>query len=84
MCNKNPSDPNVTFLLPGNTHERNILHSYTGYHCVTHFKSLFFFFTVPPEISLERQIVHSGEGFEAQLVCIVHGESQPEVRLKQM
>ncbi|GJQ88788.1 hypothetical protein Trydic_g19870, partial [Trypoxylus dichotomus] len=32
----------------------------------------------PPEISVESPIVHSGEGFEAQLVCIVHGESQPE------
>ncbi|XP_044766912.1 limbic system-associated membrane protein-like [Coccinella septempunctata] len=33
----------------------------------------------PPEISVESPIVHSAEGFEAQLVCIVHGESQPEV-----
>ncbi|KAK4872349.1 hypothetical protein RN001_014378, partial [Aquatica leii] len=33
----------------------------------------------PPEISVERPVVHSGEGYEAQLVCIVHGESQPEV-----
>lgn len=33
----------------------------------------------PPEISVERPVVHSAEGYEAQLVCIVHGESQPEV-----
>ncbi|XP_063910469.1 limbic system-associated membrane protein isoform X2 [Zophobas morio] len=33
----------------------------------------------PPEIAVEKPIVHSGEGKEAQLVCIVHGESQPEV-----
>ncbi|KAG5893501.1 hypothetical protein JTB14_031644 [Gonioctena quinquepunctata] len=33
----------------------------------------------PPEISVERPVIHSAEGFEAQLVCIVHGESQPEV-----
>ncbi|XP_050292890.1 limbic system-associated membrane protein-like [Anthonomus grandis grandis] len=33
----------------------------------------------PPEISVENPIVHSAEGFEAQLVCIVHGENQPEV-----
>lgn len=33
----------------------------------------------PPEISVESPVVHSAEGFEAQLVCIVHGESQPEV-----
>ncbi|XP_053690867.1 hemicentin-1 [Sabethes cyaneus] len=33
----------------------------------------------PPEISVENPIVYSGEGQEAMLVCIVHGESQPEV-----
>ncbi|XP_060520168.1 limbic system-associated membrane protein-like isoform X2 [Cylas formicarius] len=33
----------------------------------------------PPEITVENPVVHSAEGFEAQLVCIVHGESQPEV-----
>ncbi|KYB28717.1 limbic system-associated membrane protein isoform X1 [Tribolium castaneum] len=33
----------------------------------------------PPEISVEKPLVHSGEGQEAQLVCIVHGENQPEV-----
>lgn len=36
--------------------------------------------TDPPEISVEREVVYSGEGHEAQLVCIVHGENQPEVR----
>ncbi|XP_055850770.1 immunoglobulin superfamily member 10 isoform X2 [Episyrphus balteatus] len=33
----------------------------------------------PPEISVERPTVFSGEGHEAMLVCIVHGETQPEV-----
>ncbi|XP_037891604.1 neural cell adhesion molecule 2 isoform X1 [Glossina fuscipes] len=33
----------------------------------------------PPEITVERPIVFSGEGHEAMLVCIVHGETQPEV-----
>ncbi|XP_066144247.1 limbic system-associated membrane protein-like isoform X1 [Euwallacea fornicatus] len=33
----------------------------------------------PPEITVERPVVYSGEGLEAQLVCIVHGENQPEV-----
>ncbi|XP_037923179.1 limbic system-associated membrane protein isoform X2 [Hermetia illucens] len=33
----------------------------------------------PPEITVERPIVFSGEGHEAMLVCIVHGEAQPEV-----
>lgn len=37
------------------------------------------FVTDPPEISVEKPLVHSGEGQEAQLVCIVHGENQPEV-----
>ncbi|XP_063709966.1 neural cell adhesion molecule 2-like [Culicoides brevitarsis] len=33
----------------------------------------------PPEINVESPVVYSGEGQEAVLVCIVHGESQPEV-----
>lgn len=37
-------------------------------------------FIDPPEITVESPIVYSGEGQEAMLVCIVHGEAQPEVR----
>lgn len=33
----------------------------------------------PPEITVESPVVYSGEGQEAMLVCIVHGEAQPEV-----
>jgi hypothetical protein len=33
-----------------------------------------YIFTDPPEIEVERSWVHSGEGFEAQLVCIVHAD----------
>ncbi|XP_063236207.1 lachesin-like isoform X2 [Bacillus rossius redtenbacheri] len=33
----------------------------------------------PPEIEVERTWVHSGEGYESQLVCIVHGEPAPEL-----
>ncbi|XP_049831756.1 limbic system-associated membrane protein isoform X1 [Schistocerca gregaria] len=33
----------------------------------------------PPEIEVERSWVHSGEGYEAQLVCIVHAEPQADV-----
>lgn len=33
-----------------------------------------------PEIVTERSWIHSGEGFEAQLVCIVHADPQPTVR----
>lgn len=33
----------------------------------------------PPEIEVERSWVHSGEGYEAQLVCIVHGEPSPNM-----
>ncbi|KAG8231168.1 hypothetical protein J437_LFUL004997 [Ladona fulva] len=36
----------------------------------------------PPEIEVERSWVHSGEGFEAQLVCIVHGEPPPDEQEK--
>lgn len=36
-------------------------------------------FADPPEIEVERSWVHSGEGYQAQLVCIVHGEPPPEV-----
>ncbi|RZF35719.1 hypothetical protein LSTR_LSTR009587 [Laodelphax striatellus] len=33
----------------------------------------------PPEIEVEKSWVHSGEGYEAQLVCIVHAEPTAEV-----
>ncbi|XP_068084641.1 protein CEPU-1 [Anabrus simplex] len=33
----------------------------------------------PPEIEVERSWVHSGEGYEAQLVCIVHAEPPADV-----
>lgn len=36
-------------------------------------------FADPPEIEVERGWVHSGEGYEAQLVCIVHAEPSPDV-----
>ncbi|CAH1130026.1 unnamed protein product [Ceutorhynchus assimilis] len=42
-------------------------------------QQIFLHVLYPPEISVERPVVYSGEGMEAQLVCIVHGESQPEV-----
>lgn len=35
----------------------------------------------PPEIAVETPVVFSGEGQEAMLVCIVHGEAQPEVNI---
>lgn len=42
---------------------------------------MLFFISDPPEIDVERSWVHSGEGYEAQLVCIVHAEPQAEVIL---
>lgn len=33
----------------------------------------------PPEITVETPVVFSGEDQEALLVCIVHGEAQPDV-----
>lgn len=44
--------------------------------CVT---SVSMFAADPPEIEVERNWVHSGEGYEAQLVCIVHAEPPAEV-----
>lgn len=33
----------------------------------------------PPEINVERSWVHSGEGYNAELACVVYGDPQPEV-----
>lgn len=38
-----------------------------------------FFFIDPPDIVTEKSWIHSGEGFEANLVCIVHADPQPTV-----
>lgn len=46
--------------------------------------NLLIFFTDPPEISVEKSWIHSGEGFEAQLVCIVHADPQPTVSLNKL
>uniref|UniRef100_A0A336K364 CSON015512 protein n=1 Tax=Culicoides sonorensis TaxID=179676 RepID=A0A336K364_CULSO len=32
-----------------------------------------------PEIEVERSLIHTGVGYEAQLICIVHAEPQPHV-----
>lgn len=32
-----------------------------------------------PEIEVERAFIHTGVGYEAQLICIVHAEPQPHV-----
>lgn len=40
---------------------------------------MFLFLADPPDISVEKSWVHSGEGFEAQLVCIVYADPQPTV-----
>lgn len=33
----------------------------------------------PPDIAVEKSWIHSGEGFEAMLVCIVHADPSPTV-----
>ena len=43
---------------------------------------MFYYVSDPPEISVETPVVFSGEGQEAMLVCIVHGEAQPEVNIR--
>lgn len=40
-----------------------------------------YFLADPPEVETERGTVHTGIGLEAQLVCIVHAEPAPQVRL---
>ena len=47
--------------------------------CTFRLTLLFELFLDPPEIVVENQIVFSGEGQEAGLTCIVHGETQPDV-----
>lgn len=36
-------------------------------------------FADPPEIEVDQPVVFSGEGAEAMLYCIVHGDKQPDV-----
>ncbi|XP_053675179.1 lachesin-like [Anopheles nili] len=43
------------------------------------FKDVFINVMYPPEVEVEQPIVHSGLGYEAQLVCTVHGEPIPSV-----
>lgn len=52
------------------------------FYKIFHYCICFFFCFIldPPEITVERPIVYSGESQEAMLVCIVHGEAPPEVR----
>lgn len=42
---------------------------------------IFFSLLDPPEIEVERVWVHSGEGNEALLVCIVNAEPHAEVNI---
>lgn len=37
------------------------------------------YFADAPEIEVERPFVHTGVGYETQLVCIVHAEPVPQV-----
>lgn len=38
-------------------------------------------FADPPEIEVDQPVVFSGEGAEAMLYCIVHGDKQPDVSI---
>lgn len=38
-----------------------------------------FVFVDPPDIVVEKSWVHTGEGYETQLVCLVHADPQPTV-----
>lgn len=41
--------------------------------------TLFYHKLDSPEIEVERPFVHTGVGYEAQLICIVHAEPAPHV-----
>jgi hypothetical protein len=41
--------------------------------------SFTFGFLDSPEIEVERTFIHTGVGYEAQLICIVHAEPQPNI-----
>lgn len=32
-----------------------------------------------PEVEVERSFIHTGVGYEAQLICIVHAEPVPNI-----
>lgn len=36
-------------------------------------------FSDPPDITVAKSWIHSGEGYEAQLECIVHADPQAAV-----
>lgn len=38
-------------------------------------------FTAPPEITVEKSWVHAAEGYDVELVCIVHGDVNSEVKV---
>lgn len=39
-------------------------------------------YTAPPEITVEKSWVHASEGYDIELVCIVHGDVNSEVNFK--
>lgn len=49
----------------------------------TIFSFIFFLciFPDPPDITVDKSWVHTGEGYETQLVCIVHADPQPTVSI---
>lgn len=38
-----------------------------------------YFFSAPPEITVEKSWVHAGEGSDVELVCVVHGDVTSDV-----
>lgn len=39
-------------------------------------------FTAPPEITVEKSWVHASEGYDIDLVCIIHGDVTSDVSFK--
>ena len=55
--------------------------SFLNANCFIQIGNFLFAVSDPPEIEVERSWVHSGEGFEAQLVCIVHADPSADVSI---
>lgn len=44
-----------------------------------HFSLKLFFFSAPPDISVEKTWIHAAEGCDISLACTLHGDVNSEV-----
>lgn len=41
--------------------------------------NFFLIITAPPEITVEKTWIHASEGFDVEVVCVVHGDTNSDV-----